>query len=362
MSTVGIVGAGQLGQMLGFAGRSLGVDCVFLDPSPQPPALAAGEVLKYAFDDKTGLNELAAHVDVLTYEFENVPVESVCGLRDGIRVFPPTEALRTAQDRLQEKRLFQSLDIPVAEFCNVESEADLRIAIESLGFPFVLKTRRLGYDGKGQAVVRDAGQLEVAWRELKSVPLIAERLIDFDREVSAIGARNIAGDIVSYPLTQNVHLGGILRTSLAPAESSDLSTLATSYHSRLLHHMDYVGVLAVEFFVAGDRLVANEFAPRVHNSGHWTIEGAVTSQFENHLRAILGLPLGDASSVGQIAMENLIGELPACIETIRQQGFHVHDYGKDPRPGRKLGHITLVTESVAARDRELHRLRHYLAA
>lgn len=357
MTTVGIIGAGQLGQMLGFAGRPLGIDCVFLDPSPNPPALAAGEVLRCPFDDRTALHALAARADVLTYEFENVPVEAVLDLPAGTNVFPPAEALRVSQDRLYEKRLFQTLEIPTAEFRNVESGADLEDAASALDFPFVLKTRRLGYDGKGQAVVRDRAQMEDAWRDSNSVPLIAEKLIDFDYEVSAIGARNVAGDIVSYPLTENSHRDGILRTSVAPAGTPELSALATGYHSKLVAHLNYVGVLALELFVVGDRILANEFAPRVHNSGHWTIEGTASSQFENHLRAVLDLPLGDASAVAHAAMENLIGEMPAAIDEIRQQGFHVHDYGKAPRPGRKLGHVSLVADTAADRDQALDRLR-----
>lgn len=360
MSSVAVVGAGQLGQMLGLAGRSLGIECVYLDPSPNPPALAVGEVIERSYDDPDGLNELAARADVLTYEFENVPFDAVLKAADRIPVFPPTEALRTAQDRLEEKRLFEALEIPTAEFRSVDSDADLQHAADALGFPMMLKTRRFGYDGKGQAVIRDAGSLRDAWRRLGAVPLIAERLISFDREVSAIGARGVGGDIVTYPLTENNHVGGILRTSLAPVDDADLSTLARSFLVRLLAHFDYVGVLALELFVIGDTLLANEFAPRVHNSGHWTIEGAVTSQFENHLRAVLDLPLGDASAVGYAAMVNLIGSMPANPDVIRRHGGHLHDYGKEARPGRKLGHITLVAETVDARNRELERLRRYL--
>jgi 5-(carboxyamino)imidazole ribonucleotide synthase len=360
MTTVGIVGAGQLGQMLGMAGRSLNVDCVFLDPAPNPPASSVADVLPYPFDDARGLGELAALADVLTYEFENVPVEALRRLTADLPVYPPTEALRKAQDRLEEKSLFQALDIPTAEFRNVESAADLYKAIEAMPLPLVLKTRRFGYDGKGQSVVHDPAQAEAAWQELGGVPLIAEQFIPFDREVSAIGVRSVSGEIATYPLTENVHRDGILRTSLAPAGSPALRALAESYHSRLLARLDYVGVLTLELFVVGDRLLANEFAPRVHNSGHWTIEGALTSQFENHLRAILARPLGDTSARGFAAMVNLIGTLPARLGSIRQQGFSVHEYGKSPRPGRKLGHITLVADRADQRDAELERLKGYL--
>ena len=327
MSTVGIVGAGQLGQMLGFAARALDVECVFLDPSAAPPASAAGQVLRFAFDDRGGLAELAARADVLTYEFENVPVQAVEELTGTLDVFPPPGALRVAQDRLDEKTLFESLDIPTPPFHKVDSRNDLFAAAEAIGLPLVVKTRRLGYDGKGQAVVRDASQIETTWSKLGSAPLIAEQLVPFDYEVSAIGARDRAGRIVTYPLTRNAHVDGILRTSLAPAGTPSLTEVATDYHARLSDRLDYVGVLALELFVVGDRLLANEFAPRVHNSGHWTIEGAATSQFENHLRAILGLPLGDTAAVGHAAMENLIGTMPADVAGLTQAGYHVHDYG-----------------------------------
>jgi len=361
VSKVGIIGAGQLGQMLGFAGRAIDAECTFLDPSPAPPALDAGEVLTFAFDDPAGLAELADRSDVLTYEFENVPVDAVVALGHRITVRPPPVALRAAQDRLDEKQLFHTLDIPTPRFHDVGSRSALDDAASSLDYPFVLKTRRLGYDGKGQAAVSDASELDAVWQRLGTVPLIAEQWIAFDREVSAIGARDAAGAIATYPLSQNVHEGGILRTTIAPATGDALAAQATTYHTRLLEHLDYVGVLALELFVVGDRLLANEFAPRVHNSGHWTIEGAVTSQFENHLRAITGLPLGDASSRGHAAMVNLIGAMPAALDEIRAAGFFVHDYGKAPRPRRKLGHISLLAASAEERDRRLKELERLLS-
>jgi 5-(carboxyamino)imidazole ribonucleotide synthase len=361
VTTLGIIGAGQLGQMLGFACKPLGVNCLFLDPSPQPPALAAGDVLSFPFNDQTGLAELAHRADVLTYEFENVPVDALQGVAASTPVYPPPEALRSAQDRLTEKRLFRMLEIPTAEFRNVESDAELQNAARELGLPLVLKTRRFGYDGKGQSVIRDQRQLGKAWQEIGSVPSIAERLVPFDYEVSAIGTRSIGAEIVSYPLTENQHRDGILRTSLAPAGDQDLAGLAADYHARLLNHLQYVGTLALELFVMGGELVANEFAPRVHNSGHWTIEGAATSQFENHVRAVLGMGLGDPSNVGHAAMKNLIGSLPSRLAQIRDEGFYVHEYGKSARPNRKLGHITVVGETAAERDTQLARLQSLLA-
>lgn len=360
MSTIGIIGGGQLGQMLGYAAPALDLDCLFLEPVEGAPAASAGELLPYAYDDPAGLDELAARAGTVTYEFENVPVGSVQRIAGDVSVYPSANALEAAQDRLVEKRLFRSLDIPTPEFHAVNSLAELEQAAEALGFPFVLKTRRLGYDGKGQAVIREQEALAAAWQDLGAVPLLAEDWIAFDFEVSMIGARNTHGQTAYYPLTQNEHDSGILRTSRAPAGDAELTALATDYHSRLTAQLDYVGVLALELFVLGDQLIANEFAPRVHNSGHWTIEGTASSQFENHLRAVSGMPLGDTRALGYAAMENLIGTLPANLDEIRRLGFYVHDYGKAPRAGRKLGHITLVAESAAEREAKLAELGQYL--
>ena len=362
MTTIGIIGGGQLGQMLGYAGAAIDVECVFLEPTQGAPASTAGELLAYAYDDPKGLDELVARAGTITYEFENVPVDSVRRIANDVSVFPSAQALEAAQDRLYEKRLFRELDIPTPEFHAVDSLAALERAAEELGFPFVLKTRRLGYDGKGQAVVRGAADLSQAWDELGAVPLLAEAWIAFDFEVSMIGARNVREETAYYPLTQNEHRDGILRTSRAPAGDAELTALATDYHSRLTARLDYVGVLALELFVAGDQLIANEIAPRVHNSGHWTIEGTASSQFENHLRAVSGMPLGETRALGFAAMENLIGTLPGNLDEIRRRGFYVHDYGKAPRPGRKLGHITLLAKSEAEREEKLAELGQYLRA
>jgi 5-(carboxyamino)imidazole ribonucleotide synthase len=353
---VGIIGAGQLGQMLGQAAQSLDIECIFLDPAEDPPAQSVGTVMRCAFDDSRGIRELASRVDVLTYEFENVPVSAIESIATEIDVFPPPAALHYAQDRLVEKQLFVSLGIPVAAFRKIDSLPDLRGAAEELGLPLVLKTRRLGYDGKGQVVIHSNDELATAWQELGSVALIAEQMIDFDYEVSAIGARNVSGDIVDYPLTENRHDNGILQTSRAPAGNAELTQLAHTYHTKLATELHYVGILAVEFFVVGQQLIANEFAPRVHNSGHWTQDGAITSQFENHLRAILDMPLGDPSVRGFVAMENLIGSLPANMASISEAGFHTHEYGKAARPGRKLGHITLLADSAAEREQRRQQL------
>ncbi len=361
-ATIGIIGGGQLGQMLGYAGAALDVECLFLEPNPDAPASTAGELLPYGYDDPQGLDLLAQRARTVTYEFENVPVDSVVRIAHEVNVFPTAEALQAAQDRLHEKRLFRELGIPTPEFHAVDSQATLERAAEALGFPFVLKTRRLGYDGKGQVVIRNAPDMGPAWENLGGVALLAEAWIAFDIEVSMIGARNTRGNTAFYPLTQNAHKDGILRTSRAPAGDTILTALASDYHSKLTARLDYVGVLALELFVVGDQLIANEIAPRVHNSGHWTIEGTPSSQFENHLRAVSGMPLGETGALGFAAMENLIGTLPGNLEEIRKRGFYVHDYGKAPRPGRKLGHITLVAESEAEREEKLAELGHYLYA
>ncbi len=351
MTTIGVIGAGQLGQMLGFAGNALGLDFLFLDPSDKPPAADAGEVLKFPFDDAKGLGQLAARCDVITYEFENVPVAAASELAKSVPVYPPPLALECAQDRIVEKKLFGELDIPVPGFRAVDSADDLHEAIDALGLPVVVKTRRMGYDGKGQAIVRDESEVESALAALGGGNLIAEAWVPFDREVSAIGARSVSGAVVTWPLTENIHANGILSESRAPAPDADeLTGLATGYLERMLERLDYVGVLALELFVCGDELLANEFAPRVHNSGHWTIEGSACSQFENHVRAILDMPLGDTAMRGYAGMLNLIGNMPSDRQRFDTPPRYLHDYGKDPRPGRKLGHVTVVTEHVAERE------------
>ena len=345
---IGIIGAGQLGQMLGYAARDLDVECRFVDPSDTPPAADCGEVIQKPFDDAGALAELAATCDVVTYEFENVPVEALHKIEGKVPVYPPAAALRHAQDRLDEKRLFDQLDIPLPGYRTIDSHEDIVTAVDQLGLPLVIKTRRLGYDGKGQFVIRERKDIDDAWKALGGNSLIAEQWVNFDYEVSAIGARNVDGDIVIYPLSRNVHEDGILRTSRSPVDAPELADRAETYVRRLLGHLDYVGVLALELFVCDNDLMANEFAPRVHNSGHWTIEGAATSQFENHLRAVMNMPLGSTASVGHAGMINLIGDIPDSVRSL-ERGV-LHDYGKAPRPGRKLGHITVTTETAASRD------------
>lgn len=348
---VGIIGAGQLGQMLGLAARNLDIDCLFLDPSPSPPASVCGEVIPRPFDDATALRQLARSCDAVTYEFENVPVDALKCIENDVPIYPPVDALRQAQDRLYEKQLFESLSIPLPAYYGIADQDDCIAAAEKLGLPMVVKTRRLGYDGKGQFVARHAGDVDAAWQALGGQALIAEQWVAFDMEVSAIGVRNAAGDIRIYELTCNVHRDGILRTSRAPVDAPQLTEKASAYMRRLLEHLDYVGVLALELFVCGNGLLANEFAPRVHNSGHWTIEGTATSQFENHLRAVAGLPLGPTQSLGHAGMINLIGEIPDSVRVL--EGGHLHDYGKTPRDGRKLGHFTVLADTAAGCDEQV---------
>jgi 5-(carboxyamino)imidazole ribonucleotide synthase len=350
--TVGIVGAGQLGRMLALAGYPLGLDFLFLDPAEQPPAARLAPVLKSAFTDTAALATLASRCEVVTIDWENVSVEALRTMGRDTRICPPPAAIATAQDRVSEKRLFEKLSIGTTRWSAVGNRRQLDAAVRAIGLPGVLKTRRMGYDGKGQAVVRTPEELERGWTQLGQVPLLYEELVPFDLEVSVIGVRARNGECRVYPLNHNLHSGGILRLTRAPHGNPRLNRLARRHVLAVMEHLRYVGVLTIEFFVRGGRLVANEMAPRVHNSGHWTIEGAVTSQFENHLRAILGLPLGETRAIGHSAMINLIGTMPQRAQIMVQPGVHLHDYGKEPRPGRKLGHLNVVeTDGVRCQQR-----------
>jgi 5-(carboxyamino)imidazole ribonucleotide synthase len=316
--------------MLALAGIPLGLSFRFLDPSPDAPAAEVGELLVGEFDDPDLLDRLADGAAAVTYEFENVPVAAAAR----VGAVPAAAALDASQDRLVEKQLFRRLGIPTPKF---DDEVD--------SFPAILKTRRLGYDGKGQRLVE-------AWQGSDPGHVLEER-VPFDRELSLLAARGADGDTRFYPLVENVHEDGILRTSRAPAAAAPQAE-AEEYATKLLDGLGYVGVLALELFDVGGRLLANEFAPRVHNTGHWTIEGAATSQFENHLRAVLGLPLGSTESRRSV-MVNLIGSVPVSEDVLRVRGAHLHLYGKEPRPGRKLGHVTLV-DPTAERERALQTL------
>ena len=320
MTTVGCIGGGQLGRMLALAGIPMGLSFRFLDPSPDACAAEVGELVVAPYDDPGGLDRLADGAAVVTYEFENVPVAAA----ERIGALPGARSLEEGQDRLVEKELFRSLGIPTVRFGS----------LRETGVPALVKTRRLGYDGKGQRRVDDVG-----------APLddgeLAEELVAFDRELSIVGVRARDGELRFWPVGENVHREGILRLTRAPAVDAPQAE-AEAICAAVLEELDHVGVLAVELFDVGGRLLANELAPRVHNTAHWTIDGAETSQFENHLRAILGLPLGATAARAPCVMANLIGDVPPLDELLALPGARVHLYGKEPRPGRKVGHVTLV--------------------
>ncbi len=354
--TVGVVGGGQLGRMLALAGYPLGLDFLFLDQSADTPAGRVAPMLCGEFTDRALLRQLARRTEVITFDWENISVESLRALGRGVQIAPPLAALAASQDRLAEKQLFGRLGIPTTRYATVDSPAGLRRALRRIGLPGVLKTRRMGYDGKGQAVLRTPEDAEQALASLPAVPLLYEEFVPFDFEVSILGARNAQGQVAVYPLNGNVHRDGILRVTRAPFGPTALQRRAAAHLRRMLEHFDYRGVLNIEFFVRRGRLVANETAPRVHNSGHWTIEGAETSQFENHLRGVLGLPLGPTRARGHCAMVNLIGAMPERRALLAQPGVHLHDYAKAPRPGRKLGHLTVVAATARQRDLAARRL------
>jgi 5-(carboxyamino)imidazole ribonucleotide synthase len=335
--------------MLALAGIPLGMRFDFFSPTPSASAEAVGRVVIGEYEDIDALREFARNVDVVTYEFENVSADAVAEIEQICPVFPPRAALVTSQDRALEKQQFERLGIPVAPYRLVESLADLEVAVRDVGLPGILKTRRFGYDGKGQTRIRARGDAEAAWNAIGPAPLIYEGFVDFHRELSVIAVRSEDGATLCYPVAENHHREGILRTSIAPADKLPDAKRhqAEGYARALLTGFGYVGVFAIEMFDTATGLVANEMAPRVHNSGHWTIEGAETSQFENHVRAVCGLPLGDCAPVGYSAMFNLIGVHPDTRRVLAVPDVHLHLYGKSERAGRKLGHLT-----VRSRTRE----------
>jgi 5-(carboxyamino)imidazole ribonucleotide synthase len=351
IKTIGIIGGGQLGRMLAQAGIPLGFRFVFLDPSIDACARHLGEHICAAYNDTDALNELAQRCDLITFEFENAPAESVAQVSALRPTFPPAKALHVARDRLNEKTLFQQVNIPTPAFANIESQDDLITAVANIGLPAVLKTRTLGYDGKGQKVLRTASDVDGTFAELGNVACLLEGFIQFSGEVSLIAVRSRSGDNAFYPLVHNVHRQGILHRS-TPSQNHPLQSLAESYAARVMNELDYVGVMAFEFFEFNDQLIANEIAPRVHNSGHWTIEGAQCSQFENHLRAITDLPLGNTRLCELSVMLNLISQIPAAEQLLAIDGVHLHDYDKAFVAGRKVGHLTcrLADSDALARN------------
>lgn len=360
-TTIGIIGGGQLARMLALAGLPLGLNFRVLDPAVDA---CAGQFLPLSnagFDDTVALARFAQGLDVATFDFENVPAASVAALDAHIAVHPGARALATAQDRLVEKTCFNAQGIPTANFADVQGRAGLDRAIARLGTPAILKTRRFGYDGKGQFRLHSAADADAAWaalgHQVASSGLILEAFVPFRRELSVIAARARDGDFVTWPLTQNWHVEGVLSASLAPAcVDANLQRQAVEYAQRVATALNYVGVFALELFDCGDVLLVNEMAPRVHNSGHWTIEGAQTSQFENHLRAVLGWTLGDTAARGFSCMLNFLGPLPDARAALGVPGAHWHDYGKAPRPGRKTGHVTVCADDAESLVRRLEQL------
>lgn len=360
---IGVLGGGQLGRMLALAAVPMGHEVVVLAQSPDEPACPVARPLIGSFDDDLVIERLRQSVDVVTYEFENVPRGAVEGLAAHVHVRPGVRSLVVASDRWSEKTTFRALGIRVAPFAAVDDEESLRAAVAEIGLPAVLKTRRLGYDGKGQRVLRTEADVEGAFAAIGGVPAILEGFVRFDRELSILGVRGVDGTIATYPLVENVHRDGILFRTDAPArEVSDaLATKAREAISRLLVELDHVGVLALELFEQGGELLANEIAPRVHNTGHFTIEGAHTSQFEAHVRAICGEPLphaevGDLPLRGRSVMINLVGTIPPREQILAIPGAHLHLYGKTERPGRKVGHITICADDDASLDERVARV------
>ena len=355
---VGVLGGGQLGRMLGLAGIPLAFDFVFLDPAADACAGAAGELLQADFSDAEAARQLAGRVDVATFDFENVPESTAQALQEICPLYPGPNALGASQDRLTEKSMMVDLGIEVPGFHAVSSRTDLLAGLERLGYPAVLKTRRLGYDGKGQAVLRDQEDLERAWQQLGDSELILEAFVPFEAECSLVAVRGRNGETRFWPLTRNVHSNGILALSLPGVFDEALQAAAEEKMRLLLDHLDYTGVLTIEFFLINGELLVNEFAPRVHNSGHWTIDGADCSQFENHLRAISGLPLGETHMTAYSLMFNWIGEMPDQELLMSVAGLHWHDYGKAARPGRKIGHATLTAPDMESLRLNAARVAH----
>ena len=356
---IGVLGGGQLGRMLALAGFPLGFQFRFFDTSPEAPSGQLAELVVGSYEDMNAFEHFAEGLDLVTYEFENVPVASARSLAERVTVYPPPQALEVSQDRLSEKSFFQSLGIPTPRSAPVDTRASLEDAVKKIKLPVVLKTQHMGYDGKGQFVLHDPKDIGPAWKALSTSALIVEEFVPFERELSILAVRGRNGQTAFYPLIENHHDAGILRLSLAPAPrlTAELQTQAEHYATSVLEVLNYVGVLAIEFFEFNGKLLANEMAPRVHNSGHWTIEGAQTSQFENHLRAIAGFPLGSTEPVGHSAMLNLIGTVPDMAKVLSVPRAHLHLYGKAPRPGRKLGHVTLCAPTREELEAQLEEIK-----
>jgi len=354
LPTVGILGGGQLARMLALAAAPLGIRTLAVDGAADACAGQVSGLVVAAWDDEAALAEFARQVDVVTFDFENVPAATAERLAGLVDVFPNPRALAVAQDRLSEKTLFRESGLNTPEFAAVDTRDDLVAAVGRIGLPAILKTRRLGYDGKGQFRLKAPADIDAAWAALGDAAsrhgLILEAFVPFDRELSVVAVRGRDGAFRTWPLTRNWHVDGVLSLSLAPAPgtSDALEHEAVAHARAIAERLDYVGVFALELFVQGNELLGNEMAPRVHNSGHWTIEGAHTSQFENHIRAVLGLPLGDTGVRGASAMLNWIGEMPDPAPVLSAVDGHWHDYGKEARPGRKVGHATICATDAGS--------------
>jgi 5-(carboxyamino)imidazole ribonucleotide synthase len=362
---LGVLGGGQLARMLALAAAPLGVDTLVVDSAADACAGQVARLVVADWTDYAALEVFAQQADVTTFDFENVPAETARWLAGRVAVSPAPQALAVAQDRLAEKTLFRECGLRTAEFLAVDTRADLDRALATIGTPAILKTRRLGYDGKGQFRLKTPADADAAWAALGAQAdahgLILEAFVPFERELSVIAVRSRGGDFRTWPLTQNWHTDGVLSMSVAPAaDIAGLQERATELARTLAERLSYVGVFALELFVKDGELLGNEMAPRVHNSGHWTIEGAHTSQFENHVRAVLDLPLGDTGARGPSAMFNWIGELPDAAPVLGTVDGHWHDYGKQPRPGRKVGHATVCASDGSTLARRLAAIGHAL--
>ena len=361
MKTVGILGGGQLARMMALSAAPLGLRFLVLDTAADACAGQFAPMVVGDYTDEAALAEFASKIDVATFDFENVPAESAQWLAGRVPVFPSPRALAVAQDRLAEKTLFRELGIQVPDFADIDSRTALDAAVSRLGSPCILKTRRLGYDGKGQFRIKSAADVDAAWDALGAqagtVGLILESFVAFEHEMSVVAVRGQDGEFRAWPLTENWHVDGVLSASLAPARiDAAMQAIALSHARKLADALDYVGVFALELFCRDGVLLANELAPRVHNSGHWTLEGAETSQFQNHLRAVLGLPLGSTAMLGHACMLNWIGAMPEAGPVLAEPGGHWHDYGKEPRAGRKVGHATVRADNALELAAALERI------
>ncbi|TVQ75234.1 MAG: 5-(carboxyamino)imidazole ribonucleotide synthase [Phycisphaeraceae bacterium] len=358
MTTVGVLGAGQLARMLALAAHRLGITVRALDPSDHPCAAPVCPVTQASFTDLPAIDRFLTGLDALTFEFESIPADTIRHAGERLPTHPNAESLRLSQDRVLEKQVFSEVGFEIPRFAPVDSIEDLHTAAAHIGLPAILKSRTGGYDGRSQARIHSLEQLNDAWTAIGTVPAILEELVPFEREISLIGVRSTTGEIDFYPPVENLHINSTLYTSRAPAELSRAHELEAQHHARtMLERLEHVGVLCIELFLTRNgRLLANEFAPRVHNSGHWTIEGAHTSQFENHLRAILGLPLGSTEAIAHSAMINIVGAEPPLAKLLAIESARIHLYTKQPRRGRKLGHVTVTDNDPAHTHALLDRL------